>query len=282
MIQIALPNKGALSEEAVAIVKKAGYQCRRSGRELSLTDTENGVEFYFLRPTDIPVYVSNGVLDLGITGRDLAIESKARFKELLPLSFGNSEFRYAVQNTENIEPSQFSGKRIATSYPNLVKKDLSNNQMEAEIVELDGAVEISIQLGVADVIADVVQTGKTLKEAGLKIVGDAIFSSEAILIGRDETVLENKQAFSFTERLKGIIVAGKYVMVEYDISEDKLAKACKITPGIESPTVAPLSKKGWVAVKSMSRKKDINFIMDELQKLEAKGIIVSDIRTCRI
>lgn len=282
MIQIALPNKGSLSEEAIELVKSAGYNAKRYGKELIVTDMDNGVDFYFLRPSDIPVYVSNGVLNAGITGRDLAIESRADFYELLPLSFGKSEFRYASHKNNLILPDSFNGKRIATSYTYLVERDLKEKKINAEIIHLDGAVEISIQLGVADVIADVVQTGKTLKEAGLEIVGESILKSEAVLIGKDKDVLDNKSIKSFVDRIKGITVARKYVMVEYDILEDKLKDACAVTPGIESPTVAPLSKKGWVAVKSMSRKKDINLIMDELEKLGAKGIIISEIRTCRI
>lgn len=283
MLQIALPNKGALSEGAVELVREAGYQCRRSGRELMVRDMENEVEFYFLRPRDIAVYVSNGVLNLGITGRDLLIDGEVEVEELLPLRFGKAAFYYAVPKTSGLRPAGFSAQtRIATSYPNVVARDLAARGQEAKIVKLDGAVEISIQLGVADAIADVVQTGRTLDQAGLMTVGTPIVKTEALLIAANGEVAGRDGVKLFAERLRGIIVAREYVMVEYDVPEARLEQAVAVTPGIESPTVAPLSKTGWKAVKAMARKRDVNQILDDLSALGAKGIIITDIRTCRI
>lgn len=282
MLQIALPNKGALSEDAVELVREAGYRCRRSGRELMVRDVDNEVTFLFLRPRDIAVYVSNGVLDLGITGRDMLIDSRTNLEELLPLRFGKARFFYAVPKDSRLTPDTLDGTRIATSYPHLVAQDLERRNTDAQIVHLDGAVEISIQLGVADAIADVVQTGRTLEEAGLKTVGAPILETEAILVARNQEATNHNGVRLFIERLRGIIVAREYVMVEYDCPTQVLEAACTITPGIESPTVAPLSKQGWVAVKSMAHRRNINRIMDELTEIGAKGIIVTDIRTCRI
>ncbi|TWI77309.1 ATP phosphoribosyltransferase (homohexameric) [Desulfobotulus alkaliphilus] len=282
MLQIALPNKGSLSEDSVRLVREAGYNCRRLGKELIISDVENGIDFFFLRPKDIAVYVRKGILALGITGRDLALDSGADVVEILPLHFGKSKFCYAVPEDSPITPETLEGKRIATSYAALVSKDLEKRGVKAEIVPLDGAVEISIRLGVADLIADVVQTGKTLKDAGLKVVGDVILNSEAVLVGQDEAVLENPLVKTFVDRLQGIVVARDYVIVEYDVPENLLDQACRITPGIESPTVSPLSKKGWMAVKAMAKKKEVNGIMDALTELGARGIMVLDIRTCRI
>ena len=282
MLQIALPNKGALAEGAVELVREAGYRCRRAGRELTVRDTENGVTFLYLRPRDIAVYVSNGVLDLGITGRDMLIDSRANLEELLPLGFGKARFFYAAPRTGTLTPDTLHGLRIATSYTHLVAQDLARRRVEAQIIPLDGAVEISIQLGVADVIADVVQTGRTLEEAGLKTIGEPILKTEAILVARSHAAAEHNGIRLFIERLRGIIVAREYVMVEYDCPEAHLEAACAITPGIESPTLAPLNKEGWVAVKAMARRRDANPIMDALEDLGAKGIIITDIRTCRI
>lgn len=282
MIQIAIPNKGALSEAAVSLVKEAGYKCKRGGRELVIRDEKNGMEFFFLRPRDIAIYVANGVLDLGITGMDLALDSKADVEELLPLNFGNSKFYYAVPDNSGLTPDKLDNLRIATSYPNIVKSDLEVRGVDAEVVRLDGAVEISIELGVADVIADVVESGRTLKEAGLSTVGEPILSSEAVVISRSKDILEQKDVTIFLERLRGIILAKKFLMIEYDINKNILDKCCEITPGIESPTVSPLSEEGWVAVKSMVKKKEINTVIDQLSELGAKGIIATDIRTCRI
>lgn len=282
MLQIALPNKGSLSEDAVQLVREAGYNCRRLGKELIISDEENGIDFFFLRPRDIAVYVQKGILDLGITGRDLSCDSDTDVTEILPLRFGKSVFRYAVPADSDLTPETLAGKRIATSYTELVRHDLDRRGVQAEVVKLDGAVEISIRLGVADLIADVVQTGKTLKEAGLKTVGDPILESEAILVSRDDNVMEKPGVRTFVERVRGIVVARAYVIVEYDVEEDRMDAACRITPGIESPTVSPLSKKGWVAVKAMVKKRDSNCIMDDLTALGARGIMVTDIRTCRI
>ena len=258
MLNIALPNKGGLSQAAIQLVNEAGYTCRRYSRELFARDSQNGVEFVFLRPRDIAIYVGNGVLDLGVTGRDLAMDSGVAFDELLPLQFARSAFQYAVPAESSLTPDDFEGLRIATSYPHLVAKDLAARKINAAVIRLDGAVEISIRLGVADAIADVVESGRTMVEAGLKPVGEPLLASEAVLIARSREVAEQPEIAAFMSRLKGIVVAREYVMVEYDAPEHLLEMACMITPGIESPTIAPLSKKGWIAVKSMAPKSDIN------------------------
>jgi len=282
MLQIALPNKGSLSEEAIDLVRSAGYICRRYGRELMVRDAEHRLEFVFLRPRDIAIYVGRGVLAMGITGRDLAIDSGALFVELLALGFGRSTFHYAVPRGSGLGLADLAGRRIATSYPNLVAADLKRRGIPAEVVRLDGAVEISVQLGVADAIADVVQSGRTLFEAGLVPVDDPLIESEAVAVARNRRILEDLEARSFVERLQGIVTARQYVMIEYDVPETMLEIACVITPGIESPTVAPLSRQGWVAVKAMTPRREVNAIMDKLAAAGAKGIIVSQIRTCRL
>jgi len=282
MLTIALPNKGSLSDGAVRLFEDAGFHCRRYGRELALRDSENNAEFIFLRPRDIAIYVGNGTLDIGITGRDLAQDSGAPVSEMLPLKFGRSAFHYAAPVDSSLLPDDFSGLRIATSYPGLVHADLTRRRVDARVVRLDGAVEISIRLGVADVIADVVQTGRTLDQAGLKIIGEPIFKSEAVLIAQQPEAAERPDVKLVMDRLNGIVVAREYVMVEYDVESAHLDRACAITPGIESPTVAPLSKSDWVAVKAMARRRDVNPIMDNLAAIGAKGIIVTDIRTCRL
>jgi len=283
MLQIALPNKGALSDDAVDLADEAGYHCRRRGRELSVRDTEHGVEFIFLRPRDIATYVSKGIIDLGVTGLDLTYDSGADVEHVMDLGFGNARFCYAVPKSSDLTPDEFtSDTRIATSYDDLVRQDLEKRGIDADVVPLDGAVEISIQLGVADAIADVVQTGRTIDEAGLKTTGDPILRSQAILVAQNRETAQKEKAQRFAERIKGILVAREYVVVEYDLPEDKLDEAREITPGIESPTVSPLNKEGWVAVKAMARRSRGNEIMDNLHALGARGIIITTIRTCRI
>ncbi len=282
MMKFAIPNKGTLSDDAVLLLKEAGYKCMRYGRELIIADRANGIEFVFLRPRDIATYVGRGIVPVGITGRDLALDSRMEVTELMALSFGRSKFCYAVPQGSDLTPEQFGELRIATSYPEIVRQDMARRGLEVQIVRLDGAVEISIQLGVADAIADVVESGRTLTEAGLKVVGDVVMDSEAILIGRDAEVLEQLEVKRMLARLRGILVARNYVMIEYDIMRSGLEACCRITPGIESPTISPLSNPEWVAVKAMIRSGETNRIMDELQELGAKGVIVTELKSCRI
>jgi ATP phosphoribosyltransferase len=249
---------------------------------LIAVDREHEVEFVFLRPRDIAVYVGNGILDLGITGRDLAVDSGADVTELLSLRFGRAAFYYAAPRGSGVTRYTLQGLRIATSYPHLVERDLAARQIDAQVIRLDGAVEISIRLGVADAIADVVQSGKTLEQAGLETIGEPILESEAVLIGRSGKAAEEPAAGILMERLRGIVVAREYAMIEYDLPEELLEQATALTPGVEAPTVSPLSKKGWIAVKAMTARKGINRTMDELKKLGARGIIVTDIRFCRL
>ncbi len=282
MLQIALPNKGALTGGAVELIQAAGYRCARSNRELLVRDAENETTFYFLRPRDIATYVNNGVLDLGITGRDMLIDSQASVEELLPLGFGRARLCYAAPRNSNLLLEGFSGLRIATSFTRLVARDLERRGIQATLVHLDGAVEIAIQLGVADAIADLVQTGRTLEEAHLSVVGQPILTTEAILIARSHAVADTQPVHLFLQRIRGILLAREYIMVEYDCPRTSLDAACTITPGIESPTLAPLSNPDWVSVKAMAKRKETNQIMDALQEIGAKGILVTEIRTCRI
>lgn len=282
MIRFAVPNKGALSEEAINMLREAGYRCRRLSRELMISDTVHGIDFVFLRPRDIAVYVSKGIVTAGITGRDLAFDSQTHLHELLPLGFGQSRFCYAVPADSNLTPEKFEGLRIATSYPNIVAEDMKKRGINAAIVRLDGAVEISIELGVADAIADVVESGMTLKEAGLKTVGEPVMCSEALIIAKDAAAESIPAVKTLVDRFRGLLVARRYAMIEYDIPRTALERACELTPGIQSPTLSPLSNPDWAAVKSMIESGKANLIMDHLKELGATGIIVTDIRSCRL
>ena len=281
-LKLALPNKGALSEGAVDLLLKAGYRCKRSGRELVIRDAENKIDFVFLRPRDIALYVGNGIIDVGITGIDLAMDSGADVETVFPLGFGKSRFCFAAPKEKNMTVEEFNGLRIATSYPNLLKGELAKRNLDCKVVKLDGAVEISIALGVADAIADVVESGATMREAGLEIVGEPMLHSQAVVIAARKEVAECPEVALLIARLRGIMRAAEYVMVEYDIERAKLEEACRITPGIESPTIAPLSNPDWVAVKSMVKRKEANAVMDQLYKLGGRGIIIMEISACRL
>jgi ATP phosphoribosyltransferase len=281
MLKIAIPNKGSLADAAIAIFREAGYRQRSDSRDLVLIDTENNVEFYYLRPRDIALYVGSGELEAGVTGRDLLIDSGAAAAEVLTLGFGGSTFRFAGPASEKLSLSDLNKKRIATAYPGLVQNFLESHSIKAEVVRLDGAVETSVRLGVADVIADVVSTGNTLRQAGLAIFGDPILVSEAILISRQGAAVPEGLEI-LQRRLQGVVTAREYVLLDYDIPKVSVDKACAITPGLESPTISPLQKEDWVAVRAMVLRKDTNRLMDELWSLGARGILVTDIHACRL
>jgi ATP phosphoribosyltransferase len=280
-LRVAIPNKGSLSTAASEMLKEAGYAQRSDGKQLSLTDPENGVEFFYLRPRDIAVYVGGGTLDVGITGRDLLLDSQAPAVERMQLGFGRSTFRLAARPDTVASLTDLQGLRIATSYAGIVQSFLDEHGLSAEVIRLDGAVETSIQLGVADVVADVVETGSTLRQAGLALFGNPIMESEAVLVTRSAEV-SPPGLDTFVRRLQGVMVARSYVMMDYDIPTDRVEEAVALTPGIESPTVSPLHREGWVAVRSMVPRGAAQRVMDELFELGARGILTTDIHACRL
>jgi ATP phosphoribosyltransferase len=282
MLRVAVPNKGTLANAASEMLGEAGYRRRHDPRDLTVLDPTNEVEFFFLRPKDIAVYVGSGQLDLGITGRDLALDSGAPVTERLGLGFAGSTFRYAAPADAGFTSvADLAGKRLATAYPRLVRQNLADNGVEAEVIRLDGAVEISVQLGVADAIADVVDSGRTLRQHHLAVFGEPICVSEAVLV-EGARAGDSAAKAQLTARLRGVVFAQQYLMLDYDCPRSLLAKAIEITPGLESPTVAPLADPDWVAVRAMMPRKDANQLMDELAALGAKAVLALDIRSCRL
>ena len=281
MLRVAVPNKGSLSEPASRMLREAGYRQRSHVRELVLQDPVNDTEFFFLRSRDIATYVGSGQLDVGVTGRDLLLDSGAAAEEILALGFGGSTFRFATRPGAASSERDFDGLRIATSYPNLVARHLTDLGVAAEVIRLDGAVETSVRLGVADVIADVVETGSTLHQAGLELVGEPILRSEAVLVRRNGATA-SPAVDQLERRLNGVIVASAYVIFDYDMRTTLLDDACALTPGIESPTVSPLRDAEWVAVRALVPRADTNRVMDQLYDMGARGILVTDIHACRL
>ncbi|BBX43256.1 ATP phosphoribosyltransferase [Mycobacterium simiae] len=282
MLRVAVPNKGALSEPATEILSEAGYRRRTDPKDLTVIDPVNNVEFFFLRPKDIAIYVGSGELDFGITGRDLALDSDASVRERLALGFGSSRFRYAGPAGRDWTVADLAGKRVATAYPNLVRKDLAAKGIEATVIRLDGAVEISVQLGVADAIADVVGSGRTLSLHNLVAFGEPLCDSEAVLIERADPSGQSSAAREqLVGRVQGVVFGQQYLMLDYDCPRAVLDQATSITPGLESPTIAPLADPDWVAIRALVPRRGVNEIMDELAAIGAKAILASDIRFCR-
>lgn len=281
MLRVALPNKGQLSEPAKEMLREAGYLRSHSPRDLMVSDPDNDVEFFFLRPKDVALYVGSGTLDLGITGRDMLHDSGATAREVLPLGFAPSQFRMAAPPGRYAEIEELAGQRIATSYTRVLSDFLRRTGIDATVVKLDGAVENAVRLGVADAVADVVDTGTTLRQAGLFLLGEPILTSEAIVV-RPADARPDPAVDVFVRRLQGVMTARSYVLVDYDIPDTLVEQACSLTPGLESPTVAALHETGWSAVRAVVRKTEVHRIMDDLADLGGRGILVTSITACRL
>lgn len=279
MLRIAVPNKGMLAEAAIQMLSEAGYVIRRDPKELIVFDPANEVEFFYLRPRDIATYVGSGALDVGITGRDLLLDSGSGATEIVGLDFGESTFRFAGPAGRFTALADLAGVRVATSYPGLVGDYLDREGVDAKLVSLDGAVESAVRLGVADAVADVVSTGTTLRQQGLEVFGPVILESTAVLISSGA---ELAGLPTFQRRLQGVLVARQYVLMDYDLPASRVEEASRITPGLESPTISPLRDSDWVAVRVMVPRVRMNAIMDELYAVGARAILVSSIHAARI
>ena len=281
LLRIAVPNKGALAEPAAAMLRAAGYRQRTDPKDLTLIDADHGVEFYYLRPRDIAVYIGRGDLDLGITGRDMLLDSGAQATEIMQLGFAGSRFRFAAVGGSQMTVADLQGKRIATSYPVLLEAYLAEQGIEADLVKLDGAVESAIRLGVADVVADVVDTGTTLRRAGLEMLDGAICTSEAVLIQRTGTGLP-EGAEALETRLNSVLVAQNFLMMDYNVAEADLSATTELAPGVEGPTVSKLHKEGWCAVRVLVPRKGAHLLMDRLYDAGARGILLTELTACRL
>lgn len=279
MLRVAVPNKGILSDSAILMLKEAGYTVRRDPKDLHVVDQAHNIEFFYLRPRDIATYVGSGSLDVGFTGLDLLLDSRSKALSVADLGFGGSTFRFAGPVGEFSQLSDLAGKRVATAYPHLVEDFLKNQDIKVELVQLDGAVEVAVQLGVADAVADVVSTGNTLRQAGLEIFGPVILQSSAQLIVAPGKQGEHTQLL---RRMQGVLVAREYVIFDYDCPTTLVDRASAITPGIESPTISPLRDADWVAVRALVKTSEINAKMDELYEIGARAILVSAIHAARI
>ncbi|GAA8853750.1 ATP phosphoribosyltransferase [Helicobacter pylori] len=279
-MRIAVPNKGSLSEPTVEMLREAGYRVRRDSKELIVADQDNDVEFFYLRPRDVALYVGKGQVDAGITGRDLLLDSGSTATEVMGLGFGGSTFRFAGRPGEASSAADLDGRRVATSYAGLVRSHLEAKGVTADVVRLDGAVETAITLGVADAIADVVETGTTLRQQGLEVFGEPILRSEAVLIRRADASEGGIDVLH--RRLTGVVTAREYVLLDYDCPAAIVEQAVQLTPGLESPTVSTLHDESWCAVRSMVPRGRTNRIMDELYDLGARAILVTEITACRL
>ncbi|TMR95053.1 ATP phosphoribosyltransferase [Nonomuraea basaltis] len=281
MLRLGVPNKGELTDRAQLMLAEAGYRRRKNSKELLVVDPDNSCELFFLRPRDIAVYVGEGMLDAGITGRDMLVDSGARAEEITGLGFGRSALYFAAPPGGCRSPEDLTGLRVATAYAGLVEKHLADIGVDARIIKLDGSVETAIRLDVADAVADVVESETHLREVGLEVIGDPVMRSEAVLIKRLGAPAENGLR-QLIGRLNGVQVARDFVTMDYDIAQECVEEAIAITSGMEAPTVSELRKDGWVAVRVMVPREGHQRIMDRLWEVGARAILVTGIYACRL
>ncbi len=281
-LKFALPSKGRLKEPAIELLHKAGFKFRAKGRNLYSTCTTDDITFIFVRTDDIPVLVDSGVVDAGITGSDLVIERNSDVSEIMSLGFGMCRLCVAVrEECGETELNFLSGKTIATSFPQVTQGYFARNGVhDVQIVEMTGSVEIMVALGLADAIVDIVETGDSLRDNNLKVFSE-IGKYETVLIsGRN--VSEDERINRIKRRIEGILLATQYSILEYNIEKVNLAKAEELTPGYKSPTLSQLEDENWFAVKVMVKKKEVPFVMDNLEKIGATAIFETDLKNCRL
>jgi len=281
-LRIGLPSKGRLAEISAQLFNEAGITFRRSDRSLFARCRDMPVELTFLRAGDIPVLAAEGAIDLGVTGADLVAESGADLIHRLDLGIGACRLALCVSDEAPIASvADLAGRRIATSFPCITRQWLAERGVvDVHFVELSGSVEVMIQLGVADAIVDLVETGSTLAANRLRVFAE---------IGRYETVLvQNRNirdpalADRIVRRLEGIVIARSYSLLEYNIPRARLAEAEAITPGFNSPTVSALEDPHWCAVRAMVRRGEAHSIMERLEVLGASAVIETQIANCRL
>ena len=280
-LRIGLPSKGRLSDIAGDLLKQAGLSFRRQSRGLFARVSGLPVELIFLRTDDIPTLCAEGAIDMGITGSDLLEESGGSAEVRMRLGVGRCRLAICVPDDANLNSAaDLDGKRIATSFPAITKRYLAKHQASAHLVALSGSVEVMIQLGVADAIVDLVETGSTLAANRLRIL-EEIDSYETVLIQNDRC-RDIETADRVVRRLEGVVIARDYSLLEYNVPRSKLEAAEAITPGFNSPTVNTLEDPEWCSVRVMVKRGAVIDAMERLETVGASAVIETPISNCRL
>lgn len=275
-LKIAIQKSGRLNEKSVEILKNCGLSFENYKSSLISTVTNFPLEILFLRDDDIPEYVQDGIADLGIVGENVIIEAGADVSYLQPLGFGKCTLKIAIQSTSTItELAELNGKAIATSYPVILQKYLSENNIDAQIRNISGSVEIGPGLGLSDAIFDIVSTGGTLKSNGLKPFKN-VMSSEAVLIC-SKGMESNPEILELMQRIQSVLRAKATKYVVLNVEKSKLQAVVDLLPGVKSPTIVPLFEEGWVAVHSVIAEQDFWEKINSLKAAGAEGIVVMPI-----
>lgn len=280
-LRIGIPSKGRLSELSSELLLQSGLSFRRQNRGLFAKVKGLPVDLIFLRTDDIPTLVGEGAIDMGFTGSDLVEEANARVTTRMRLGVGRCRLAICIpEDSEIRSANELDGKRIATSFPNITKAYLGQHNALAHLVALSGSVEVMIQLGVADAIVDLVETGSTLAANRLRIL-EEIGSYETVLI-QNSKCRDSEMADRIVRRLEGVVIARDYSLLEYNIPLTKLPDAELITPGFDSPTVGTLEDETWRSVRVMVRTDEVIDVMEKLERLGASAIFQTTISNCRL
>ncbi len=280
-LRIGLPSKGRLSELAGELLKQAGVNYRRQERGLFAKVSGLPIDITFLRTDDIPTLCAEGAIDMGITGSDLIQESGAEVQTRLNLGVGRCRLALCIPDDSQIDTaSGLNGLRIATSFPNVTSQYLAAHGARAHMVKLSGSVEVMIQLGVADAIVDLVETGSTLAANRLRIL-DELGTYETVLI-QSKNCHDPETADRVARRLEGVTIARAYSILEYNVRRRDLPAAEKITPGYDSPTVTSLEDTDWCSVRVMVKRSEVINAMEQLEQMGASAIMETALVNCRL
>lgn len=281
-LRIAVPSKGRLRDRSIELLKQSGLDFRLSGRQLFAHCSDTGVLIVLSNASDIPTLVDQGVVDLGITGSDLVLEKRVQVTEHMKLGYGVCRLVLAAHTDSGIQStSDLAGKVVGTKFCKLTRQYLEQQDVsDVKVVEIQGAVEVMVLLGLVDAIVDIVETGTTLREHDLVEI-DTFQKAQAVLIGtREPRDVELRD--KLIRRLEGVLIARKYSVLEYNCPADKISTAVRITPGFSSPTVQNTDSDQWLAVKVMVEKKAVPSIMDKLEEIGCRAIMETKLNNCRL
>lgn len=275
MLRIAIQKSGRLYEDSISLLNECGIDLNNGGGQLKATAYNFPLEAYFLRHDDIPQYIEDGVADIGIIGENVLLEKECDVEVLRKLGFGRCRLSIAVpKNMSYSGVEDLEGKRIATTYPVLLRKFLKNAGITGDIHTISGSVEIAPGIGLADAVCDLVSTGSTLFTNGLKEV-EVVLPSEAVFVGNRQATVEKKQLLQkLLLRMDAVKKAknSKYILL--NAPNDQLANIIRILPGMKSPTVVPLAESGWSSVHSVVNEEVFWDVIEQLKELKAEGILV--------
>lgn len=280
-LRLGIPSKGRLSDLATDLLSQAGLRFRRQNRGLFARVSGMNVDLVYLRTDDIPTLCAEGAIDMGITGGDLVEESGEAVQERMKFGVGRCRLAFCVPDDTKINSAaELNGKRVATSFPNVTRRYLAEHGAKAHLVSLAGSVEAMIQLGVADAIVDLVETGSTLAANRLRIL-EEIGHYETVLVQNASRRL-SETADKLVQRLEGVVIARDYSLIQYNVPRTALAAAEKVAPGFNSPTINSLEDADWCSVQVMVRRGEVVDVMDQLKAIGAAAVFEMTLNNCRL